>query len=161
MTLVISSECSNNNLRVSSIGASVTLTASSNVPSVSLRVQAGGATGPAGSPGGNTTEIVASENITLGQVINSDGTVANSAVVGKRDWIVGVSNESVLNGFPCTVVLIGEATNLSWAWNEGDVVYLNGNTLSTTAPSSGFIKRIGTAKSGTVLEVNIGVSILI
>ena len=119
-----------------------------------------GPIGPAGAAG-NTVTITTSENITLGDVVNSDGTKADSAIVGKREWIVGIASETSLSGFPCDVVVIGDATNVSWTWVAGNVIYLNGTSLSTTPPSSGFIKRIGTASSGTVIEVNIGTSILI
>jgi len=110
---------------------------------------------------GNIVEITVSENILAFEPINSDGTKANSATVGKRGQLIGLALANINNGFSGDAVLFGEITNPSWSFVAGNIVYLNGSTVSTTPPNTGFIQKIGTMKSNTTLEVNIGVTILI
>jgi hypothetical protein len=116
-----------------------------------------GATGQAG----NIAEVTVSENILAFDPINSDGTKANSAIVGKRGQLIGLALANINNGLSGNAVLFGEITNPAWSFVAGNIVYLNGTTVSTTPPSTGFIQKIGTMKSSTTLEINIGTVILI
>lgn len=110
---------------------------------------------------GNTTTITVSENIAAYELVNSDGSKADSSVVGKRDWLIGVANAAINSGFAGTVTLIGDIINTSWNWTAGNIVYLNGTSLSTTPPTTGFVQMIGTAKDNHTLEIKISQSILI
>jgi hypothetical protein len=110
---------------------------------------------------GNIVEVTVSENILAFEPINSDGTKADSSTVGKRGQLIGLALTNINNGFSGDAVLFGEITNPSWSFVAGNVVYLNGVTVSTTPPSTGFIQKIGTMKSNTTLEINLGPTILI
>lgn len=83
-----------------------------------------------------TVEFVAQVNISSFQVVTSDGFVGDSAVIGQRSKIVGIALNNVLTGFTGTAVIAGKITNSGWAWTIGDILYLNGTSISTVAPAS-------------------------
>ena len=99
--------------------------------------------------------ITVTENISQGNVVNSDGSKADSSVVGKRNKAIGIANAAITSGFSGDVVTEGVITYGSWSWTAGDIIFLNGTSLSTTAPSTGFIQIIGKAISATKIEVKI------
>jgi hypothetical protein len=99
--------------------------------------------------------ITVTENISQGNVVNSDGSKADSSVVGKRNKAIGIANAAISSGFSGVVITEGAITYGSWGWTAGDIIFLNGTSLSTTAPSSGFIQIIGKAISATTIEVKI------
>ena len=119
-----------------------------------------GAQGIAG-PAGNFTMITVTENIVIGDVVNSDGSKANSSIVIKRDWIIGVAAANIASGSTGQIILIGDLVNPSWAWTSGSILYLNGTALSTTPPTTGFIQKVAIAKSSTTITVQLNNSILL
>jgi hypothetical protein len=58
-------------------------------------------------------------------------------------------------------VIEGDITNPGWAWTSGDIIFLNGTSLSTVAPSSGFVQRIGIAKTSQTIVVGLGDPVLL
>ena len=119
-----------------------------------------GATGAAGAAGG-ALSITATEDLAAYSVVTSTGKVANSATLGLIGKIVGINPATILNTFSGSVTQVGEVQNLLWAWTAGDRLYLNGISLSTTAPASGFSQFIGTAKNSTTIIVELGDPVLL
>lgn len=117
--------------------------------------------GDPGSGGSETVTITAIENIGAFKVVNGDGSMANSSTTGKRNWAIGLSEAAIANGFSGTVMLAGEIENGSWSWVAGNVLFLNGTSLSTVSPLTGFTQKIGVAKDSTTIEINIGPAVLL
>lgn len=111
--------------------------------------------------GGTTTqtEIVTADDFLAFQVVNGDGTLADSAITGKRDKAIGVILVDMLTGFTADVVTEGEVQNLVWGWTPGDIIYLNGAVLSNVPPVAGFTQIIAVAKSPDTIIVGIKQSI--
>jgi len=106
-------------------------------------------------------DVVATENITQYKAVTSNGKLADSVNLTHRGKVVGISLQTVLSGISFRVVTEGEIINNTWTWVAGDIIYLNGINLSTIAPSSGFIQKIGKAKNNTTIIVQLGESILL
>ena len=105
------------------------------------------------------TDYIATENISIFDVVTSDGKVGNSAIVSQRNKIIGLSKTATLIGFMGTAIGFGEITNGAWTWTIGDKIFLNGTTLSTVAPSSGFSILIGTAIGTDTIKIELQPSI--
>jgi len=114
---------------------------------------------------GVVTNILVSYNATTTiskyQPVTSDGLVADSTNITTRNKLIGLSNTNTNSGFVGQATGFGEITDGSWSWTIGDKIFLNSTSLSTTAPSTGYVQRIGTAVSSTSINVNIQQSILL
>lgn len=104
---------------------------------------------------------VAQEDITIGDVVIAGGRVANSSTVGHRNKIIGVAKANVSNGFAGQVVGFGKIQNADWSWVAGDRIYLNGTTLSTISPTTGYLTQIGIATVADTIDINIQPGILL
>jgi predicted RecA/RadA family phage recombinase len=109
----------------------------------------------------NVQSVVAAESISAFQVITVTGARANSNTIAQIGKILGITQAAINAGFSGNVTVVGEIDNPSWAWTTGDLIYLNGNTLSTTAPSSGFSQQIGAAVTSTRINVELGPAVLL
>src|SRR5947208_8144271 len=87
-----------------------------------------GAQGEAGS--GAAITVVASADIPAFSVITINGQRADSSNLAHITKVMGITKAAVLTGFPVEVATEGEIENVSWTWNVGDVLYLNGTALS-------------------------------
>jgi len=103
----------------------------------------------------------ATEDIAAFVAVTSTGKLADSGTIAYKNKVIGITKEAVLTGFVGKAVGFGQITNPGWAWTVGDKIFLNGTSLSTTAPSTGFIQIIGTATGATVIDVKIGQSVLL
>lgn len=112
-------------------------------------------------PAGGTVSVVAAVDTPAFVPVNSDGTLSDTSIVGKRNWCIGVSSIAALTGFPVIVQQVGLITNNEWSWNQGDIIFLNGSSLSNTPASTGFVQKIGKAISSNKIEVSISQAILI
>jgi len=108
-----------------------------------------------------TISVPAVEEITAYTVVTATGVMADSADVTHRNIIAGIASESFIAGISGAVVTSGYIVNTGWSWTKGDVIYLNGTSLSVTPPTTGFRVVIGTALSATELCVKISESILL
>jgi hypothetical protein len=127
---------------------------------ITVQVSSIGEQGPNGL-NGNLSEIVASESLTAFSVVNGDGTKSDSTNILKRGQAIGIVTENINSGFSGEVVLFGEITNNSWNFTAGQILYLNGTTISATAPSTGFIQRLGVAITSIKIDLQIQQTILI
>jgi hypothetical protein len=115
-----------------------------------------------GGGGGATVEIVSVEPVAKYSPVCSDGRVADSNDLSSLGRVAGVSaDEAAGPGFPFKVQVVGEISNEAWSWSAGDIVYLNGTGLSTSAPASGFIQRIGAAKNSSTIVINLSDPVLL
>ena len=108
-----------------------------------------------------TQVITVTATISQGQVVNSDGSKGDSTATTKRNKAIGIADANITSGFSGNIITDGVITYGSWSWTAGDILYLNGTSLSTTAPSTGFVQKIGRAISSTKVEVEIGEAILL
>lgn len=107
------------------------------------------------------SEITVTEDIIEFSLVNVDGSKADSSIVGKRNWALGVNKTTILNGFSGEIVTSGQIVNPSWSFTSGDQLYLNGTSISSTPPSTGFSQKIGNAINSTIVNINIKEGILI
>ena len=64
-------------------------------------------------------------------------------------------------GEPAIIQLAGEIENLAWNLVAGEVYYLaSGGEISQTPPDTGFVQRIGVAKTSTIFVINLGEPVL-
>jgi len=104
-------------------------------------------------------EVVFNDFVPAYYPVTSTGYAASSNEVTHIGKVVGIITENAENGKSQVVITSGMITNLAWSFTPGMPVYLNGNTLSNTAPTTGFVQRIGIATSSNTLVVQIGPSI--
>jgi hypothetical protein len=106
--------------------------------------------------------VLATEDLPAYTVITSAGVVANSATVNHRGKVIGITRAAIANGFTGNYASDGfEIENPAWAWTAGDILYLNGTSLSTVSPSTGFTQKIATAKSSIRVLVELDVPVLL
>ena len=110
---------------------------------------------------GSAVSYIAQANITIYTVVTSDGFTANSNIISQRNKIIGITNANTLTGFSGTAVGIGTITNPAWTWVIGDKIYLNDTSLSTIAPTTGYIQLIGTATGADTINVKLAQSMLL
>lgn len=107
-------------------------------------------------------DLLALEDIAIAIVVTSSGYNADSgnpsAFFGK---VIGISNAAILANNIGKIVTDGEVTYSGWSWTRGTELFLNGTAISATAPSTGFIQRIGTAKNATTIVLEISQPILL
>lgn len=105
--------------------------------------------------------IVATEDIPSFLAVTSTGKMANSANSAHYGKVVGLNTESVLSGFVSQVQESGEIINPLWSWTPGDIIFINGTNLSTSAPSTGWSQNIGIAKSATAIVIALSDPVLL
>ena len=120
-----------------------------------------GPQGPIGPSGGSSIDILAAENIAAFQCLTADGHVANSANAGHFGAVVGIATAAISTGFVGQAQAGGELTNNAWSWAPNAKIFLNGTSLSTTPPSSGFSQQIAIARNANTIVVEIQPPILL
>jgi hypothetical protein len=97
--------------------------------------------------------VQAIANLAIYDPVTTTGDLANSATVGHYGKVLGIATVATLIGFIADVIIEGEIENLAWSWTPGSKIFLNGTTLSTTPPSSGFSQMIAIAKTATKIVI--------
>lgn len=105
--------------------------------------------------------FIATQNLVAFNPVTSNGQLADSSNLTHRNRVIGITPTLVNNGFSGQVKAFGAIINGGWSWTIGDKIYLNGTSLSTVAPSLGFIQIIGTAVGTDTIDVKISQSILL
>ena len=107
-------------------------------------------------------KISASENLPILSPVNFNGLLANSANTDLPNSIcIGISIEEILNGNEGKIKTSGIIESSSWNWVENGTLFLNGNTLSQVKPESGFIQKIGIAKTANSILLKISDGIIL
>jgi hypothetical protein len=120
--------------------------------------------GEQGPPGSGTEEAAfsATEDIPAFVIVTIDGHRADSNnPVSDRGRVIGITEEAVQSGFVGNALTGGEITNPLWNWTPGAKLFLNGQNLSTVAPSTGFSQFIGVARTATTIMIQLGDPILL
>jgi hypothetical protein len=105
--------------------------------------------------------ITATEVVPQFTGITITGKKADSGVLSQVGKVAGIALATILNGFSGPVKLIGEMENRSWGWTAGDPIFINGTTLSSVPPTSGWVQKVGKAKSATTVIVELEQPILL
>ncbi len=99
-------------------------------------------------------DIVMQQITPAWSIVTWTGYIADSSNTNHIGRIAGITIAACEKDVSTSVIVIGPVTNTSWTWNPGDELYLNGSgNLSTTAPTSGFVQKIATAKSANIIEL--------
>lgn len=114
-----------------------------------------------GASGSDSVNLLATETLPAFVVVTATGARADSSNLAHMRRVLGITRAAIANGFVGSVASDGEVVNPAWAWNRGDVLYLNGTDLSTTPAASGFLQRIAVAQASTIVTMELEPSILI
>lgn len=109
----------------------------------------------------DNAEILANTNIPAFSLVTGNGQIADSSNLAHFGHVIGISTAAVLSGFIDTVVTEGEVTNGLWTWVNNDKIFLNGTSLSTTPPASGFNQFIAIARNNNTIYVRLQQPILL
>ena len=119
-----------------------------------------GGTGPAGPPGpagGAMLGLPANGAISGHKAVcNNNGSAiyADSSDTTTAHTFVGISYNAAADGDTVSIVTAGPTTETSWDWTPQQPVYVGiGGNLTQTAPTSGYIRRIGFAQNATTIFV--------
>lgn len=104
--------------------------------------------------------VVAVELLPVFTVVTKTGYRADSANVVHSSRIAGVTVKEIAIGTSEFVTVEGIVENPLWSWSIGNVLYLNGTSLSITPPTTGFRVIIAEAFSATKIYVKVSESIL-
>lgn len=102
-----------------------------------------------------TLDYVASVPIAQYNPVTSDGKLADNNTLSTRNKLIGISITTTAAGFVGNAIGFGEVSNGSWSWTIGDKIFLNGTSLSTIAPTTGYSQMIGTATAVDTIDINI------
>ena len=136
-------------------------TVTNNNNSSSSSSSSGGSGGSSGSITDLLIDFIATAAVPVFVLVTSTGVPADSTDVTHRNKVIGISTTAVSSGFAGKAVGFGQIKNPAWSWTIGDKLFLNGTTISTTAPSTGFSQMIGIANKSDTIDVDIHASILL
>lgn len=108
---------------------------------------------------GSVLDFLATMTVPAYSIVTSRGEVADSTDIFDYDRVIGISPLAVGNGFIGQAVADGEVTNPSWSWSPNDKLFLNGTSISTTPPASGFCQLLGVARTATTVIFRLGVPV--
>ena len=74
--------------------------------------------------------------------------------------IIGITTQAGGIGDEVGVQTSGPMTNAGWAWSAGPVFVDDGGVLTQTAPSAGWVVRVGTAIAADTIDINVMLTIL-
>lgn len=106
-------------------------------------------------------EFLATEDIPAFSLATAHGKIADSNNLLHFNKVIGMTIIDIANGAIGYATVDGEITNLSWAWSPGSKFFLNGTTISLTAPSSGFSQMVAIARNPNIIIMKLGEAILL
>lgn len=120
-----------------------------------------GILGPAGPPGtaAGAFSLEAGEDLTAGDPVYVSANKLYVADNTTNFRVVGIAVADTLLGFSAEVALSGPVTLAGLS--NGSPYYLGSGTITTAAPASGYVVRLGYAIGSTTLIVNIEEPILL
>jgi hypothetical protein len=89
------------------------------------------------------------------------GKLGDSSSLAFYGKVIGVAQTTISPGFSGEIQVFGLIVNPLWTWTPGAAVFLNGSSLSQTAPSAGFLQQIGIAKNSQTLFIDVTAPILL
>ena len=105
-------------------------------------------------------DYVSSALIPEFSIVTKTGYLADSANVNHRNIILGVDINGVAISTGSEAIYSGIIENLAWSWS-GDILFLNGMSLSITPPTTGFCCEIAKILSSTSILIDIKKAILL
>lgn len=105
--------------------------------------------------------VVAGDTIAQFDPSTITGRLADSSNTAYYGKVIGIAKTGMAIGFASSIVVAGLVTNAAWSWTPGATIFLNGASLSQTAPSTGFIQEMGIAKSSDTMYVDLSVPVLL
>lgn len=105
-------------------------------------------------------DVVAAENLSKYDVVTVDGYKADSSNLGHINKVLGIIINDTVVGVLGQVQILGEIINTDWTWS-GSLLFLNGTSIQSTPPTSGFLKIIGQIKNANIMFINLDESILL
>jgi hypothetical protein len=121
-----------------------------------------GPTGPPGPPGTSTIEeITAAEDLPAFTVIVATGKVANSSDASHQGRVIGITLGAILSGQTGQFISEGTVENPAWSWTPGDILFLNGTSISTTPPILGFSQQVAVAETSTAIFFDLEAPVLL
>ncbi len=99
--------------------------------------------------------VLAAQTIAKYDVVTGNGFKADSSNLTHFDKVVGISFDNTILGFWFDVITDGIIENPLWTWSIGNIIYLNGTSLSIIPPTTGFVQKIGVAVKATKIYVEI------
>lgn len=118
----------------------------------------------------SSTDVTVTQDVTITMVdtvsafdvVTSTGKKADSTNTAYKDKVIGLATTAITGATSGLVRNYGQITNATWTWSPGDVLYLNGTALSTTAPTaSGFVQEIARALTSITIMIELKNSILL
>lgn len=106
-------------------------------------------------------EFQAAEVIPPFSLATATGRVANSNNFAYYNKVIGMVDVSVASGFIGYAFSEGELTNGAWAWTPGAKLFLNGTTLSATAPATGFSQLVAIARTSNTIIMRLAQAVLL
>mgnify|MGYP006921407149 CR=1 FL=1 len=110
----------------------------------------------------NMIDIVAAEDVLAGDVITSDGFIADSNNLLHRGRIAGIAKSDTLTGFTIPVQTGGKITIPSWSWTNGQRLFLNQkqlNPIPGNSSNSFFLQSMGLATGAQTIIIEVEESI--
>jgi hypothetical protein len=129
-------------------------------PKVWKRVSVFG-TGGGGGNGLELLDVQAAENIPAYTFITATGFKADSNNTAHFGKVIGIVQLATLIGFVASAVDEGEIQNPVWSWTPGAKLFINGTSISTTPPTSGFSQKVAVAENANTIIVGLGQPILL
>lgn len=101
----------------------------------------------------STDNCVAQENIPIFKMVTTDGYRANSNNTSRRASTLGLALVYINTGMTGEIMVNGDVYNPAWSFNRGDIIFLNGTSISTIPPSTGFIQVVAKAIEPNILRI--------
>lgn len=106
-------------------------------------------------------EFLAAEFIPAFSLVTANGRIANSSTPAHFNQVIGMTIVDTANGARGEATVDGEIVNNSWSWSPSSKLFLNGSTVSLSAPSSGFSQLVAVARNNQIIIMKIAQAILL
>lgn len=107
----------------------------------------------------DTAEIVAAEDLPALCLVTAGGEVADSDNPFHFNHVLGILMTPASVDNVAVVVVEGEVTDLTWDWGPNLKLFLNGITLSTTPPATGFSQLVGLTRNSHTIFIRVQIPI--
>jgi hypothetical protein len=108
----------------------------------------------------NDVDVLAVDDLPKFIIATADGKIANSSDITQMGKVLGIVWVAAHPGFMSRVRILGQIENTAWSWAPGAILYLNGTSISATAPTTGFSVKIGYASAPTKIIIELGEQIM-
>lgn len=107
----------------------------------------------------DTAEVVAAEDLPALCLVTAGGERADSGNIAHFNRVLGILMTPVLVDNVAVLVVEGEVTDLTWSWTANQKLFLNGTSISTVPPATGFSQLIGNTRNSHTIFIRLQVPI--